>query len=517
MSPDMEAVTMLDAMRMRYAEGGAKSMESVGPREFLSAKDAKKQATLDLLERVVLQDARVSSAGPPGALAAACPLIEELDLTGNPLGGWDVPLEIAAQLEKLRFFSLVRVQLPEPTRAIPDPVSIASSFASLRTLVLNETGVRFAGACIVCAQLPKLEELQLGDHDVHLGARAEGISTPAELAAAFPSLRSLLLEKAGVSSWDEVWDLRALPKLEIISLNANPIDKVRYDAADGVAVAESAYAAAAKAAKADKTRPPERVPAPFASLRGLFLLESALASWEDVDHIDRFPALRELRLQDAPVVRGVGASVARQLVTARVGSIEALNGATVSKREREAAERFYLRQLIETYPEPLPDAEVPTEREAATRQPRLPPLGPAWSDFLAANPRWLGLVTLHGLHSAQLPRSEGGKTLAMQLVNLTLKSSAGESSDAPEAVRKLPTSLQVSKLKLVCTQVFKLDPAKQRLFYKAPGEEARNEASFMEELDDDMRTLAFYGVADGGTVVMDEWAPGDAGAAPKGH
>jgi hypothetical protein len=153
--------------------------------------------------------------------------------------------------------------------------------------------------------------------------------------------------------------------------------------------------------------------------------------------------------------------------------------------------------------------------EGAEPKPTLPALSDAWAPFLAANPRWRALVEVHGLHSAQLPRSaEGSKTLAMQLVNLTIKSAAGESNDAAPAVRKLPTSLQVSKLKLVCCQVFKLDPAKQRLFYQPPGETSKLEPGFMEPLDDGMRQLAFYGVADGGTIVMDEW---DINEVPKGH
>ena len=140
---------------------------------------------------------------------------------------------------------------------------------------------------------------------------------------------------------------------------------------------------------------------------------------------------------------------------------------------------------------------------------QLPELGAQWAPFLAANARWRSLVDAHGLHSAQLPRTaEGGKTLAMQLVNLTLQSAAGESNDAPPAVRKLPTSLQVSKLKLVCCQVFKLEPQRQRLFYKPPGEGSKLDPGFMEALDDGMRQLAFYGIADGGTIVMDEWEGG---------
>lgn len=149
-----------------------------------------------------------------------------------------------------------------------------------------------------------------------------------------------------------------------------------------------------------------------------------------------------------------------------MGKIDTLNGASVNRREREAGERYYLRHLLDAYPAELPEpihvaqADDPT----APPVPTLPAeLGPVWAPFLAANPRWRDLVRAHGMHSAQLPRAaDGGKTLAMQLVNLTLRSVAGESNDAAPTVRKLPTSLQVSKLKLICTQAFKLDPGARR-------------------------------------------------------
>lgn len=140
--------------------------------------------------------------------------------------------------------------------------------------------------------------------------------------------------------------------------------------------------------------------------------------------------------------------------------------------------------------------------------PELPEFGEAWEPFLKQHPRFKQLLKTHGLHAAQLPRAEGSKTMAMQLATLNIRSVAGDSVDRPAQSRKLPTSLVVSKLKLVCLQIFKLDPSRQRLFYQAPSEgDSKAEPSFMEELEDDMRQLAFYGVADGGTIVMDEWAP----------
>lgn len=457
---EVEGVAFLDALRARYKEGsvGVEGCRELAGRAGLSARDMVKQTHLELLERVVLQDADVTNGGAPGAIAAACPKIEELDLTGNPIGGWDAALAIARELPALRFFSLVRVALPPPPPATIS--SVGATFGALRTLVLNETGLAWKDACEICAQVPALEELQLSDHPIHLEAE-QALSAERDLGAIFPALRTLLLENASVGSWEDVWRLRALPKLEVLSLNTNPIDHVRYDhapaAADGAAEATEADAAAAAAPTAA---------APFATLQRLFLLESQLGSWEDVDQCNRFPALRELRcaprrrapprstaaararraprlptvrltrarrralaarslarrrgerrLQDAPVVKGIGASVARQMIIARVGSIDALNGATVSRREREAAERFYLRQSIQHYPEPLPTAAQPAVAAAGEGAVRARARGPGRSRACAVRPtltpvppaRARGLPMRIGIGPPPAPAGAGGR------------------------------------------------------------------------------------------------------------
>lgn len=462
----------LHALAKKYLVGaaGAKGCNELGPTGGLCKKDALKQTTLELLEQVVLQDAKVEHAGESGAIRATAPAIVDLDLTGNPLAGWQEVLGIASQLDHLRFYSLVRVPLPPPTPTLPSPEAIGTSFRALRTLVLNETGLTFASACAICVHLPQLEELQLGDHDIDLASAvtAGGWPYPRALASTFPALRTLLLENARVTRWSDAWALRLLPRLETLSLNKNPIDTVEYvlpddggadgGAAAGVGAVGSAPDAAPDAAGEE--------PLPFAQLKHLFMLESHLSDWRHVDQFDRFPALREIRcgplwpapavapapapatplpcpaaaaappraaapllpsclselgwahhatagtrrhlessaaspaidpdsertrshpnpkpashkltskpgvpracararpplrrpaprrLQDAPVVRGIGASVARQILIARVGKITALNGAAVNRREREAAERYYLRHSIEHYPEELPE------------------------------------------------------------------------------------------------------------------------------------------------------------------
>lgn len=284
----------LHALAKRYLVGaaGAKGCSELGPTGGLSKKDAHKQTTLELLEQVVLQDAKVEHAGEPGAIRAAAPSIVDLDLTGNPLAGWKAVLDIASQLDHLRFFSLVRVPLPPPVPTLPSAEAIGATFRALRTLVLNETGLTFTSACAVCLHLPLLEELQLGDHDIRLaGAVADGgWLYPNTLASTFPSLRTLLLENAQVARWSDAWALRLLPRLETLSLNKNPIESVEYVSSDS---ALDAPAAAGAAGGAPDAAAEDALP--FAQLKHLFMLESQLSDWRHVDQFDKFPSLREIR------------------------------------------------------------------------------------------------------------------------------------------------------------------------------------------------------------------------------
>lgn len=294
-----EKRAFLFALAKKYVAGakGAKGCNELGPTGGLCKKDAHKQTSLELLEQVVLQDARVEHAGEPGAIRAAAPAIVDLDLTGNPLGGWQTVLDIAAQLDHLRFLSLVRVPLPPPVPTLPSAEAIGASFRALRTLVLNETGLTFASACAVCVHLPLLEELQLGDHDIELAAAVArgGEAYPRALAATFPALRSLLLENAQVSRWEDAWVLRELPRLETLSLNKNPIESVEYRRGDGPAHGAAGGAPDAPAANA----------APFAQLKHLFMLESHLSEWAHVDQFDRFPSLREIRCARGASARAI--------------------------------------------------------------------------------------------------------------------------------------------------------------------------------------------------------------------
>ena len=62
--------------------------------------------------------------------------------------------------------------------------------------------------------------------------------------------------------------------------------------------------------------------------------------------------------------------------------------------------------------------------------------------------------------------------------------------------KKLLLSMTVKELKAMCAKLFKVEVIKSKLFYKF-------EDSHEYELDEELRTLSFYSITDGGEVRVD--------------
>lgn len=83
------------------------------------------------------------------------------------------------------------------------------------------------------------------------------------------------------------------------------------------------------------------------------------------------------------------------------------------------------------------------------------------------------------------------------MVSLVLRSMATVSISKEPRTQRVPLRMKVGDLKRLCARFFKVPQAQQRLKYREA-----DDFSVPEELDDDKSVLAYYGVADGGTIFI---------------
>lgn len=106
-------------------------------------------------------------------------------------------------------------------------------------------------------------------------------------------------------------------------------------------------------------------------------------------------------------------------------------------------------------------------------------------------PRYIELTKKYG--AMNLDKKVTEKLMA---ITVTLRSMDPESITAKPVDKKLPTTMTVAQLKLLCKRLFKLNPQHQRLTYRAKG------GVFPEDMYDDTRPLSFYNLKDGMEILM---------------
>lgn len=103
-------------------------------------------------------------------------------------------------------------------------------------------------------------------------------------------------------------------------------------------------------------------------------------------------------------------------------------------------------------------------------------------------PRYLELVKLYGKSDADEHQAE---TLQEELTELTI------SANTVEQKKKVPSSMTIANFKILCQRLFQVPIDQQLLFYKST-----KDSPFPDALDDDSKTLAYYGVTSKGAVFL---------------
>ena len=488
---------------------------------------------IDQNENVTLKGSDVAFAGTAGAIAEACANIVDLNLQSSMCHCWLEVGRIAHQLPRLERLELSHNRLMRVGAALPVPAPFPppaegggggggglGCFGALRILVLNNTGTRWSWVQRLedVGALPSLEELHLCSNgiscfdpddeaaaeaaaaatadaaagggggstaaaadDVDAGARLTALATaqaaaeakvgqvPCKYVRGFAKLQKLWLSDNAFASWSALQPIARLPALRHLHLSSNALPSIGPRSVPAI------------------DRLPEGAEC-FDELESLSLSSNRIADWASVDNLASYPKLNALRLRAVPVLRGMGTSEARHVVIARLGALRSFNNAEVRTKERIEAEKSYvLRVWCELNAGTITGAEDPDAAKSAA---------------LVAHPRYEPLLARWGVPQvAQHLREGGNMTLGAQLVSLTFRSNCVETMTMEPFTKKVPMSMTVKSLKMLCVRHFgEKAPSilTARLIYQADAGE------FPIEMDADDRDLLYFGVQDGGKVVMDE-------------
>jgi hypothetical protein len=180
----------------------------------------------------------------------------------------------------------------------------------LQTLVLNNCSLPWALVNHVVRHFHGLVELSLSSNgyvtvDLDLESTARGTTTAKENTPLL--LKTLRLDGNQISEWREVHKLHTLP-LVCLVLSANPLQSIDIkrivqrqrplEDSNGVKPASGSGTAASGAGA-------EAGGIGFASLRSLYVSDTPLASWSDIDSIAQLPALRDLRATGLPLLMDI--------------------------------------------------------------------------------------------------------------------------------------------------------------------------------------------------------------------
>ncbi|PWU95129.1 tubulin-specific chaperone E [Trypanosoma cruzi] len=449
-----------------------------------------KQADHTRLVHVVLRGMNITAAErAEGELAAAAlNRLQEVDISENPsLSMREIGI-IACHLPALTVLQLSDnpdLLLFEAASTTVTPIKPLLMSAQLRKLVLHNVGLRSIWQLRVLVDLPALEELHLEKNNVRslkLLTEAEEASTPHIQANAestgnrsdccFPNVTTLSLAQNELASWGRESGLNetlttAFPRLTKLFLTGNRMTNL-YD--DDITATNSITTAAAGCGE-------------YAYLWPLELLcvndNKTINDPRTLETLRKLcPHLHTFRITYSAMFPQWNESLGRMYVVASLPGITTLNRGQVRPKERLDSEIFYVQRGLAAKQQ---EQKQQSEKQVEWVLPHYPLL-----ETLQAKHKDVIMAIYREGETA----SHDGITHMMLHLNIFC--------DGFENVKKtVPSSMTVGKLKALIRAVFGVAPSNQRVSFFS-GDDAVIERA--TELDNELQSLAFYGVSDGALV-----------------
>jgi len=446
------------------------------PIEFLGELKIRTRQQISCLKQVSLRSMQISKAASFLSDVNSFAHLTHLDLAGNLLSNWSQVLKILYQFPDITWVSFASNKI----RDVRNDSNFDSftNLPGLSVLNLNNCAISsFDTIIFINRIMPNLSELcvvcnNLSDMDSFDNQDASATLHFSPFVNIFQNLTLLDCSKCNLSSWNsQIGRFRLLSNLEVLILDNNHIPFITSSTVS-------------KNHDSDQE---------FPKLKTLLIAGNKIDSWSGLDALLHFPSLSSLRFRNNPVTQKMGAGEARSIIIARIPHLTFLNASPITQKERIESERRYIRFVAaqitsQNKSQILPDTLLFEAKKQG---------------ILNSHGRFEELLLKHKEYIMTMIQNQSSNTsqnsIASEVINVTISSMIASSCTSDPLYKRLPGSLTVGRLKILCARAFHIDSKEIVLHFKASADDP-----FPTELDDDQNTLSYYAVCDGAEILVHE-------------
>ncbi|KAG8583149.1 hypothetical protein GDO81_008297 [Engystomops pustulosus] len=363
---------------------------------------------------------------------------------------WNETLVIGKKTVELVGFESVQEEQSENKISLPsNPSSLATSFEKLTVLSLNRTGVTWNEVLHCAVMWPALEELHLASNNI------TSLERPVNC---LQSLTLLDIANNHIIDGNQLHAIADLPRLKQLILSCNRISILNFTVQHGGCTNS------------------------FASLNSLSVDGNNISQWSFINELNKLRNLQSFNCQNNPFMDSdKNPETIRQLIIAKIARLKVLNKTEILPQERKGAELDYRKMFGNEW------LKSGGNQNADLNKPSL--------EFLLEHPRYSELIEKYGAPDDAEFRQQQPFALKNQLLTLTIL--CPNKPDQKPIKKKLPDSMTVQKVKGLLYRLLKVPGSELRLSYESSKMEGKE-----IELENDLKTLQFYSMENGDSVLV---------------